>query len=294
MKRNVFTAGRVVAHYPFSWLRAIRHARASGVKALLVTSNLTLWRVDTWAMRLMVRHGLAPVIIVHKPYPTIVNDPTGERAAHYSAFYQSAARILTMNAFTQELMQTLYQLPEERYSHFSHPHFQPLLDRFPTNRELACRLKEWAAGAPVVAFLSNARPEQGLDDLLATLNTLDAELADWRLLLVSTGGSNSHVKAVEGRLADLGFRGRCWYQWDTYSPSDLKAYLEAASLVVAPYKWATQSGVVALATGAGLPVVATKVGGLPEVILPGVIWRIGPGRESRPVGRGHHQSHRRP
>ena len=285
LKRGGFTTLRVLGSYLFRWHRAVRLAHAAGVKALLVTTNLTLWRADTWAMRLMARHGLAPVVIVHKPYPGVFDAPVGKRAARYRAFYQSAARVLTFNAFTRELMQTLYQLPEERHHHVPHPHYQPLLDRFPTNRELARRLHEWAAGAPVIAFLSNMRPEQGLDDLFSALAVLDAELTDWRLLLVSSGGSKSQIRAVQRRLAESGLRERLWYQWDTYSYSSLKAYLEAASLVVAPYHRATQSSVVAMATGAGLPVVATAVGGLPEMVLPGVNGELVPAGDPTRLAR---------
>ena len=284
-KKDAFTAMRVLVSYRSCWLRAIRWARTSGVKSLLVSTNLMLWRADTWAMRLLRRHGLAPVVIVHKPYPTVSEDPAGERAARYRAFYESAARILTMSAFTREWMQARYQLPEERYVQLPHPHFQPLLNQYPGNGDLVRRLSEWAAGAPVIAFLSNMRPEQGLDLLLSSLATIDSELADWRLLLVSTGGGKREVKAVEDRLAELGFRGRCWCRWDTYSPSDLGAYLEAASLVVAPYRYATQSGVLALAAGAGRPVVATRVGGLPEMVRPGINGELIPAGNSAELAR---------
>ena len=285
LKRGGFTTLRVLGSYLFRWHRAVRLAHAAGVKTLLVTTNLTLWRADTWAMRLMARHGLAPVVIVHKPYPGVFDAPVGKRAARYRAFYQSAARVLTFNAFTRDLMQTLYQLPEERHHHVPHPHYQPLLDRFPTNRELARRLHEWAAGAPVIAFLSNMRPEQGLDDLLSALAVLNADPTDWRLLLVSSGGSKSQIRAVQRRLAESGIRERLWYQWDTYSYSNLKAYLEAASLVVAPYHRATQSSVVAMATGTGLPVVATAVGGLPEMVLPGVNGELVPAGDPTRLAR---------
>ena len=298
LKSGGFTALRTVGSYPFCWRRAVRWAHASGVKALLVTTHLTLWRADTWAMRLMARRGLAPVVIVHKPHPGVFDDPADELAARYRAFYQSAARVLTFNAFTRELMQTLYRLPEERHCHLPHPHFQPLLDRFPTDRELVRRLHEWAAGAPVIAFLSNMRPEQGLDDLLSGLAVLDAELPDWRLLLVSSAGCKSRTRAVQRRLAELGLRERCWYQWDTYSYPSFKAYLEAASLVVVPYHWATQSGVVAMATGAGVPVVATTVGGLPEMVRPGINGELvpagDPDRLARAVAKvlGHLERYR--
>ena len=285
LKKDAFTAMRVLVSYRRCWLRAIRQARTTGVKSLLVTTNLMLWRADTQAMRSLMRFGLAPVVIVHKPYPTVSEDPAGERAARYRAFYESTARILTMSAFTREWMQARYQLPEERYVHLPHPHFQPLLDQYSGNGDLARRLSEWAAGAPVIAFLSNMRPEQGLDLLLSSLAIIDSELADWRLLLVSTGGGKREVKTVEDRLAESGFRGRCWCRWDTYSPSDLRAWLEAASLVVAPYHYATQSGVLALAAGAGRPVVATRVGGLPEVVRPGVNGELIPAGSSAELAR---------
>ena len=285
LKGDAFTAGRALAAYPLGWLRGIRRARAAGVKAMLVTSNLTLCRPDTWAMRALARLGVAPVVIVHKPYQSVFEAPAGPGAARYRAFYRSAARILTMNAYTRQLMQRLYQLPEERYGQFPHPHFQPLLDRFAVNQELSRRLQQWAGGAPVIAFLSNMRPEQGLDDLLSGLAMLNGEHADWRLLLVSTGGSDSRVRAVAGRLAELGLGERCWPQWDAYPPGDLKAYLEAASLVATPYRWATQSGVAAMAAGAGRPVVATAVGGLPEMIRPGVNGELVPaGNPARLAG----------
>ena len=280
LKNDAFTAMRTLVSYPPGWARTIRRVRASGVKSLLVTTNLTLWRADTWAMRRLTRYGLAPIVIVHKPYQTVSDDPLGERAGRYRAFYESAARILTMSAFTREWMQARYRLPEGLYLQLPHPHFKPLLDRSPVNGVLAHRLSEWAAGAPVIAFLSNTRAEQGLDVLLSSLGIIDSELPDWRLLLVSTGGGKREVKIVEGRLARLGFRDRCWYRWKTYSPSDLRAYVGAASLVVTPYHYATQSGVLALAAGAGLPVVATRVGGLPEVVRPGINGELVPAGDS--------------
>ncbi|NKB69246.1 MAG: glycosyltransferase [Candidatus Latescibacteria bacterium] len=285
LKNHPLTAARLCASYPFDWLRAIHRARAFGAKALLVSTNLMLPRLDTWAMRLLVRYRLAPVVIVHKPYQALFDDPSGKQAPRYRAFYRSAARILTMNRYTQQLLQKLYGLPDEKQDCFPHPHFQPLLDRFPTDRNLANRLKKWAAGAPVIAFLSNTRPEQGLEDLLASLPMLNNRRTDWRLLLVSPSSDQSYIKTVENQLAALGLQNRCWHQWERYSYTDLKAFLETATLVVAPYKQSTQSGVVAMATGAGLPVVATDIGGLPEMVQRGVNGELVPVGEPRSLAQ---------
>jgi len=46
-------------------------------------------------------------------------------------------------------------------------------------------------------------------------------------------------------------------------------YFAAADAVVLPYRSATQSGVVQLAYGYGLPVIVTPVGALPEMVRSG-------------------------
>jgi glycosyltransferase involved in cell wall biosynthesis len=57
---------------------------------------------------------------------------------------------------------------------------------------------------------------------------------------------------------------------------EVSALLASHHLVVAPYHNATQSAIVPLAHAAGRPVVATRLGGLPEAILEGVNGILAP------------------
>lgn len=273
---SIPTALRLMAAYPLCWARALRRARASGVKSLLLTTGLTLWPCDTWAIRRLQRFGIASVVIVHKPYWRAFRDRSGRVARRYRPFYAAAAKVLTMSRFTGDLMRRLYRFPPERVGYFARPHSRRATTRFAVRGKLARRLADWAGAAPVIAYLSSMRPEQGLDVLLDSLRFVDSELEDWRLLLVSTGGARSEIASVERRLAESGYAPRCWRRWKTYSPADLRTYLAATSLVAAPYHRATQSSVLALAVGEGLPVVATEVGGLPEMVRPGLNGQLAP------------------
>jgi glycosyltransferase involved in cell wall biosynthesis len=115
-------------------------------------------------------------------------------------------------------------------------------------------------------FLGTIRPYKGLDIALAALALLPIEPA-LELRVVGELWDEDERPRSEAIAAA---RHRVSTSFGYASDESMVAELGRAHILVAPYRSATQSGVVALALAAGRPVVATAVGGLPEAIVDGV------------------------
>jgi glycosyltransferase involved in cell wall biosynthesis len=82
---------------------------------------------------------------------------------------------------------------------------------------------------------------------------------------IKNSGVSDNIKIVDGYIPDSG----------------IEKYFAAADIVVLPYESATQSGIVQIAYGFEKPVIATKVGGLPEVVLDGKTGYIVPPKDHK-------------
>jgi glycosyltransferase involved in cell wall biosynthesis len=66
---------------------------------------------------------------------------------------------------------------------------------------------------------------------------------------------------------------------------EVAAYFAAADLVALPYRSATGSGIAQIAYGAGVPVVATRTGGLEEVVEEGATGLLVPPEDPAALAR---------
>jgi N-acetyl-alpha-D-glucosaminyl L-malate synthase BshA len=126
-------------------------------------------------------------------------------------------------------------------------------------------------GVPVVAHVSNFRPLKRLDDVVEVFARVRAARPA-RLWLVGDGPERARIEAAiaaRGLAADVELLGE---------RADLPAVLRGAAVFLLPSE-IESFGLAALeALSCGVPVVASAVGGLPEVIADGEVGFL------RPVG----------
>ena len=267
----------VAAAYPFDWLRTVSWARGCGARAVLMTVSMRIRAVDIMAHRALRRAGLQTLVLAHKPHPGYFERHDASTAAAFRPFYDLASRVMVMTESTRELFADYFGLPADRILSTHLPHYREFMAHSAPDPALDAALKAWAGDAPVLAMMSNANAEHGFDNLLDCLPHLHERTPGCRLLCVQSNMSDRQSATLRERFTAAGFDPAALYvHGRPYSNDDLAAFLQAAWCVLTPYAWATQSSVIALAAGADRPVVATDVGGLSEMILPGVSGEIAP------------------
>ncbi|WP_434309639.1 glycosyltransferase [Hominifimenecus sp. rT4P-3] len=119
----------------------------------------------------------------------------------------------------------------------------------------------------ILLFFGFVRPYKGLKYLLQAMPEIVNQVEGTRLFVVGDFGGD---KGDYERLVCEKSLDSCVKIVDGYIPDqEVELYFSACDLVVLPYESATQSGIIQIAYGFQKPVVATRVGGLPEVITEG-------------------------
>lgn len=129
----------------------------------------------------------------------------------------------------------------------------------------ARRLLGIAKEKKVLLFFGFVREYKGLKHLLRAMPSIAEKYEDAELWVVGEFGSdrNDYLEIIEQ--TNIADRLRLV---DQYVPdTEIQKYFAASDLVILPYESATQSGIVQIAYGFSKPVIATEVGGLPDVVI---------------------------
>ena len=129
-------------------------------------------------------------------------------------------------------------------------------------------------GHPVAVCLGNIRPYKGVAELLAAWPKVLARMPEARLVVAGQlhPDCEQEVRSAERELGAA--RDTVFLRYDYLSMADYYGYLSAATALVQPYRSASQSGNTVQAYRFGVPVICTRVGGLPEMVVDGVTGAI--------------------
>jgi glycosyltransferase involved in cell wall biosynthesis len=148
-----------------------------------------------------------------------------------------------------------------------HPH--PTYDQFPRPAGKLGRRADLE-----LLFFGFVRPYKGLDLLIDALSSLNGQ----SIMLTIAGEFWSGADEIKQRIEQLGLADMVELRPRYHSEEETAELFARADVVVLPYRAATGSGIIPLAYHYGKPVIASRVGGLPDVVRDRVTgWLVAPG-----------------
>jgi glycosyltransferase involved in cell wall biosynthesis len=139
-------------------------------------------------------------------------------------------------------------------------HFSPSVDKFHSRDMIEIDHK-----AKVVLFLGFILPHKGIEYVITALPNIIQRFPKTLFIVAGETKDVDYLRTLKKLVEERALHKNV--KFTGYVPEDqLNTYLSSADVVVLPYSSITQSGILPLAVGAGIPVVASAVGGLKEVL----------------------------
>jgi D-inositol-3-phosphate glycosyltransferase len=228
------------SHLPPLDVRVFRSLRQEGVRLVFTAHELPRGRRGPWVGAFSELCRLAEAVVVHASAPA-------QRLVDELGVPEARVHVLPMGG-------------PGRYA------------AAPVSRADARSRLGIDEGVQLALFFGLIKPHKGLDVLLESLPLARRRLPSLQLLVA--GRPMASWRRYEAQIEALGLRDVVHLRLDFVPSEELNVVFGAADAVVTPYKRAAQSMVVLTAWQFGRPVLATRVGGLPELIRDGVSGRL--------------------
>lgn len=124
----------------------------------------------------------------------------------------------------------------------------------------------------VILFFGFIRPYKGLDILLEAL--ADMRLRNLNVKLLLAGEFYGDPAPYLALIKKYHLEESIYMHTDFIPNQEVARYFSAADCVVLPYRTATQSGITQVAFHFDLPMIVSKVGGLPELVQDGYVGYV--------------------
>jgi glycosyltransferase involved in cell wall biosynthesis len=127
-----------------------------------------------------------------------------------------------------------------------------------------------SGGDRVLLFFGNIAPYKGLEYLVSAFTEILERDGRYRLIIVGKPkGPEDYWTQIQQSIERNGIRGRIIEKIEYVPDEQTELYFKAADVLVLPYTYVFQSGVLFLGYSFGLPAIAADVGTLKEDIIEG-------------------------
>ncbi len=208
-----------------------------------------------WVMRFIPLKKLPWVYTVHNVLP---HENSEAMRTLYRKIYQRMQGLIFHNQHSQNQFERLFPNITAKKTIIPHGEYGSL-----GNTDLSNSLPD----TPTLLFFGNIRPYKGLKHLIRAFQDVRAKIPNTKLHIA--GQALEDFAPYQQQIDSLGLTQAVDHTLQYIPDEDIPSIFRNASIVVLPYEHIDQSGVLLLAMGMGKAVIATNVGGIPEVIHDG-------------------------
>lgn len=178
-------------------------------------------------------------------------------------FIQAMDTFMVMSEHVKKDLETFTQHNITLFPH-------PLYDNFgpPHNPTEAREHLKWPQNTYIFLFFGFIRHYKGLDLLLEAIALPSLRGEDFKLVIA--GEFYSDEEKLREQIDNSPVRNKMILHTDFIPDEEVGYYFSSSDCVVQPYRSATQSGVSPLAYHFEVPIVVTRVGGLPDLVPDGI------------------------
>jgi glycosyltransferase involved in cell wall biosynthesis len=169
-----------------------------------------------------------------------------------------AYRFVVHSEHDRQLISSHYRIESSLITVIPHG----LYDQYTVMDKEQCKLKLGLEGKYVLLFFGLLRPYKGVSQLVKAFEKISPSILEDTVLIVA-GEAWEDQESVD-LIKNSQVSDRIVLDNRYISDEDIPVFFSAADLLVLPYTRASQSGVAHIGIAYGLPILATKVGGLVE------------------------------
>lgn len=219
------------------------------------TQILSFPPLDYLCLRAIVRHR-AVVCTVHELVP---HSAWLRRwsAFVFRALYRKADMLFAFTEYTRRKLMQDFGVCSEKIIPIPHGNLEHLLN-------LAQTTLKQSDSAPVILFIGGIRRDKGLDVLIRAGAHLQSQGICFTIHVAGTPGFD--MREIRALVAELDLEESVVFRLGYLEEREFAEYMSKATIIALPYRRIEQSGVAIAACTFGKAIVATRCGGLEELV----------------------------
>lgn len=179
--------------------------------------------------------------------------------AALNSIYRQASILFAYTKFTRERLIEELGIHPSKILIVPHGTLEHLLEVNPVSSS------DTGNHVPIILFIGNIRRDKGLDILIDAVSRLRDKFSGFKLRIAGSPGYD--MAPIRTRVALLHMENLIEFHLEYLDDEKFVSYMRDASVVALPYRRIEQSGVAIAACTLGKAIVATRCGGVGELVM---------------------------